>query len=78
MFRCGEIGAAGHPVNEMWPFVAGVFCGRWKGMAFEAAGDEKLSARCERVGIGVISAGIRNQGGRDFGWRCQIRATNDK
>ena len=74
----GQVGAAGHAANEMWPFVAGVLCGRWKAMAFEAAGDKELSAGCEHVGISVIAPGIRNQGGRDFGWSCQIRATNDK
>jgi len=62
----------------MWPFVTGVLSGRWKGMAFEAAGDKKLSAGCEHVGIGVIAAGIGNQGGRDFGRWCQAGATNDK
>jgi len=47
-------------------------------MAFEAAGDEEFSTGYEQVGIGVIAVGIRYQGGRDFGWRCQTAATNDK
>lgn len=69
LLRCGEIGAAGHSVNQMWPLVAGVCFGRWKGMAFEAARDEKFSAGCEHVDIGVIGAGVGDQEERDFGWR---------
>ena len=62
----------------MWPFVLGVFRHRGQGVAFEAAGDEELSTGYERVGIGVIGASIGDQGGRDFGRRGKIRATNDK
>ena len=58
LFRCGEISAPRHAVNEMWPFVAGVLCGRWKGVAFKATGDEKPSAGRKHVGIGVIAAGV--------------------
>ena len=47
-------------------------------MAFEAAGNEKLPAGCEHVNVGVIGAGIRNQGGRDFGGGCEVGAANDK
>ena len=54
----GQIGAAGHTANEMWPFISRIFCDRWQSVAFEATGDKKSAAILQLLGINVIGARI--------------------
>ena len=54
----GQIGAAGHAVNEMWPLISRIFGDGWQSMAFEATGDEKSAAILQLLGINVILAGV--------------------
>ena len=58
----GQIGAAGHSANEMWPLLRGCICRRGQSVTFEATRDEKSAAICN-ARISVIGAGICNQGG---------------
>ena len=73
----GQIGAAGHAANEMWPLLPGVSCDRGQSVAFEATRDEKSASILQLRGINVIEAGIRNQGGGDCRWRRKVGAAND-
>ena len=54
----GEIGAAGHTANEMWPFISRIFGDRWQGVAFEAMSEEKSASILQLLGINVIGARI--------------------
>jgi len=54
----GQIGAAGHTANEMWPFISRIFGDRWKGVAFEAMGEEKSASILQLLRINVIGARI--------------------
>ena len=54
----GQIGAAGHTVNEMRPFISRIFGDRWQGVAFEAMGDEKSASILQLLGINVIGTRI--------------------
>ena len=54
----GQIGAAGHTANEMWPFISRIFGDRWKGVAFEAVGEEKSAAILQLLRINAIGARI--------------------
>jgi len=54
----GQIGAAGHAANEMWPFISRIFGDRWKGVAFEAMGEEKSASILQLLRINVIGARI--------------------
>jgi hypothetical protein len=54
----GQIGAPRHTANEMWPFISGIFGDRWKGVAFEAMGEEKSASILQLLRINVIGARI--------------------
>ena len=54
----GQVGAAGHAANEMWPLLPGVFCDSGQSVAFEATRDEKSASILQLPGINVIGAGI--------------------
>ena len=54
----GQIGAAGHAANEVWPFISRIFGDRWQGVAFEAMGEEKSASILQLIGINLIGARI--------------------
>jgi hypothetical protein len=54
----GQIGAAGHAANEMWPLLSVVFCHSRQSVAFETAGDEKSVSILQLLGINVVGARI--------------------
>jgi len=54
----GQIGAAGHTANEMWPLLAVVFRNPGQSMAFEAMREEKSASILQLLGINVIGARI--------------------
>ena len=54
----GQVGAAGHAANEMWPLLPGVSCDWGQSVAFEATRDEKFPSILHLLGINVIGAGI--------------------
>ena len=54
----GQVGAAGHAVNEMWPLISRIFGDGWQSVAFEATGDEKSASILQLFGINVIGARI--------------------
>lgn len=54
----GQIGAAGHTANEMWPLLGVVFCDPGQSMAFEAMGEEKSASILQLLGLNVIGARI--------------------
>jgi len=74
----GQIGAAGHSANEMWPLISRIFGDGWQSVTFEATGDEKSAAILQLLRINVIGACICNQGGGDCRWRRKVGAANDK
>ena len=54
----GQIGAAGHAANEMWPLISRIFGDWWQSVAFEATGDEKSVSILQLLRINVIGARI--------------------
>ena len=74
----GQICAAGHSANEMWPLLAVVLRDLGQGVAFETAGNEKSASILQLLGSNVIGPRIRNQSRRDVGRCSKVSAANDK
>ena len=54
----GQIGAAGHAANEVWPFISRIFGDWWQGVAFEAMGEEKSASILQLLRINVIGTRV--------------------
>ena len=54
----GQIGAAGHTANEMWPLLSVVFCHSRQSVTLEAVRGEKSASILQLLRINVIEARI--------------------
>jgi len=54
----GQIGAAGHSANEMWPLLSVVFCHSRQSVTLEAVRDEKSASILQLLRINVIGTRV--------------------